>query len=83
MMTELFEKCPLCGGELFKKRVKKVLSGGVHTAAFEMEAQVCSHCGERLYTPEAMRAFDNIREMLEKGEVRELTPIGSNFKCAV
>ena len=82
-MTELFEKCPICGGKLFRKKVKKVLSGGVHTATVEVEAQVCSHCGERLYTPEVIRAFDRIREKLEHGEVEQLTLIGSNFKCAV
>ena len=53
-----FEKCPLCGGELVEKPVEKLLRGGVHTAVLTVMAEVCLHCGERLYPEETVRRFE-------------------------
>jgi YgiT-type zinc finger domain-containing protein len=50
-----FEKCPICGGELEKKEVEKLLRGGKHTAVLRIIAEVCLHCGERLYTEDTVR----------------------------
>jgi hypothetical protein len=37
-----FKKYPVCGGELVKKEVEKLLRGGVHTASLMVLAEVCS-----------------------------------------
>ena len=61
-----FEKCPVCGGDLVKKEVEKLLRGGDHTAVVKVEAQVCLHCGERLYSEQTVRRFEEIRAKLER-----------------
>ena len=60
MKSEITE-CPTCGGELVEKQVEKILKGGNHTATVNVDAQVCLHCGERLYAPETVRRFESIR----------------------
>lgn len=75
-----FERCPICGGELIEKKVEKLLRGGVHTAVLSVEAEVCSHCGERLYSQETIRRFEQIRAKLECQEVAEFQPIGQSFQ---
>ena len=46
-VMKLFEKCPICGGELVEKDVEKILKGGSNTAILTVKAEVCLHCGER------------------------------------
>ena len=75
-----FEQCPVCGGELVEKEVEKLLRGGVHTAVFRVQADVCLRCGERLYSAETVRRFEQIRQKLEKQEVAEFQPIGQTFE---
>ena len=55
-----YEKCPICGGEMIEKNVEKLLRGGVHTASVKVRAEVCSHCGERLYAKETVKYFEQI-----------------------
>ena len=75
-----FEKCPICGGELVKKEVEKLLRGGVHAAVLKVPAEVCLRCGERLYPPETVRRFEQIRQKLERQEVGEFEPLGQTFQ---
>lgn len=75
-----FEKCPVCGGEMIEKEVEKLLRGGSHTAALTVKAEVCLHCGERLYSPETIRRFEQIRAKLERQEVGEFRPVGQSFQ---
>lgn len=77
-----FEKCPVCGGELVEKQVEKLLKGGVHTAVFKVQAEVCLRCGERLYAADVVRRFEQIREKLEKQDVSEFLPLGKTFQVA-
>ena len=77
-----FEKCPVCGGELVHKEVEKVLRGGVHTAIVKVEADVCLRCGERLYSVETVRLFEQIRSKLERGELEDFQPVGQSFVVA-
>jgi YgiT-type zinc finger domain-containing protein len=72
------EKCPVCGGEL----VEKLLRGGVNTAVLEVWAEICLRCGERLYSQETVRQFEQIRAKLEHGQVEEFRPLGQSFKVA-
>jgi len=77
-----FRKCPVCGGEIVEKRVEKLLRGGVHTAVLEVWAEVCLHCGERLYSQETVRHFEQVRAKLERGEIEDFQPMGRSFKVA-
>ena len=81
--TKPFDKCPVCGGELEEKEVEKLLKGGVNTAVIKVRAEVCLHCGERLYSQETVRLFEEIRRKLERKEVAGFQPIGQSFKVTV
>ncbi|PKO23542.1 MAG: YgiT-type zinc finger domain-containing protein [Chloroflexi bacterium HGW-Chloroflexi-1] len=75
-----FGKCPVCGGELVEKTVEKLLRGGIHTAAVTVRAEVCLSCGERLYSQETVKHFEQIRAKLERQEVAEFQPLGRSFQ---
>lgn len=75
-----FEKCPICGGDLVEKEVEKILRGGVHTAVLKVRAEVCLYCGERLYSQETVRRFEEIRAKLERQETTDFEPLGQSFK---
>lgn len=74
-----FDQCPVCGGEVVEKEVEKLLRGGNHTAVVKVQAEVCLHCGERLYTPDVVRYFENVRAKLEREEVAEFQSVGQAF----
>jgi len=75
-----FEKCPVCGGEMVKKEVEKLLRGGNHTAVVTVSAEVCLHCGERLYSQDTISRFEQIRKKLALQQVADLRPIGQSFQ---
>ena len=77
-----FEKCPICGGELQEKEVEKVLKGGSNTAILKVKAEVCLHCGERLYRPETVNRFEEVREKLSAEDVGDFEPIGKTYHVA-
>ena len=75
-----FEQCPVCGGELVEEEVEKLLRGGMHTAVVKVCAEVCLHCGERLYSQETVRRFEEIRARLERQETEAFQPLGLSFQ---
>ena len=77
-----FERCPVCGGELVEKEVEKLLKGGVHIAVLRVQADVCLKCGERLYSIETVRRFEQIRLKLERQELSGFQPLGQSFQVA-
>ena len=77
-----FDQCPLCGGELIEKDVGKLLRGAIHTAILKVRAEVCLHCGERLYSPQTIRRYEEIRVKLEHQETEEFQPLGLSFQVA-
>ncbi len=77
-----FDKCPVCGGELIEKNVEKILRGGQHTAILQVKAEVCLHCGERLYSKETVKYFEQIREKLANQDVSEFQPVGQSFRVS-
>ncbi|MBL7134322.1 MAG: YgiT-type zinc finger protein [Phycisphaerae bacterium] len=77
-----FSKCPTCGGQIAEKHVEKLLRGGVNTAVVKVRAEVCLHCGERLYPQETVRRFEQIRLKLQKQETEEFEPLGQSFEVA-
>ena len=81
-MTSPFPRCPVCGGELVEKEVEKLLRGGVHTAAIRVHAEVCLHCGERLYGEQDVRRFEEVRAKLRRQETGDFRPIGQSFEVA-
>jgi YgiT-type zinc finger domain-containing protein len=78
-----FTKCPVCGGELVAKESEKLLRGGNNTAVVRVMADVCLHCGERLYSQETIRQFERIRKKLETQETEEFQPLGKSFQVKV
>jgi YgiT-type zinc finger domain-containing protein len=78
----LFERCPICKGEIVDKEVEKVLKGGTNTGIIKVKAEVCLHCGERLYTPETVSRFEDIREKLTQEDISEFELIGKTFHVA-
>lgn len=77
-----FEKCPVCGGEMMKKEVGKLLRGGIHTAVLRVPAEVCLQCGERLYSQETVRRFEEVRKKLQLQEVENFQRLGKSFQIA-
>ncbi len=79
-MTELFENCPICGGELEQKAVENVLRGGENTAVLNVSAQVCHRCGEYLYERETIDRFEEIRSKLKRKETSSFEAMGTAYK---
>jgi len=75
-----FNKCPVCGGELIEKKVEKLLRGGENTAVLNVQAEVCLHCGERLYSQETVRRFEEIRTKLKRQETASFKALGRSFQ---
>jgi len=74
-----FEQCPVCAGNLEIKQVEKLLSGSGNTVSMKVTAEVCSHCGERLYAEDVIRAFEEIRGKLRKQEFSHFKALGQSF----
>lgn len=75
-----FEKCPICGSNMVEKEVEKLLRGGKNTAVLKVKAEVCLHCGERLYSQETVSRFEQIRAKLSKQETSDFQPLGKSFQ---
>jgi len=74
-----FEKCPVCGGEIETKQVEKLLRGDGNTVSVKVSAEVCLHCGERLYAEDVVRTFEEIRVKLQKRDFSHLKTLGQSF----
>ena len=62
------------------KEVEKLLRGGSHIASITVTAEVCLHCGERLYNEKTVRRFEDIRHKLEHQQTSEFQPMGQSFR---
>ena len=76
------EQCPICGGEVVEKEVEKLLRGGNHVAVTTVSAEVCLQCGERMYSHEVARRFEEIRSKLARHEVADFQPLGQAFQVS-
>ena len=74
-----FEKCPVCGGDLENKLVEKILRGGDNTLSMKVSAEVCLHCGERIFTEDVVKSFEEIRGKLRKNEFDNFRSLGQSF----
>ena len=75
-----FTKCPICGSDMIEKEVEKLLRGGNNVAVIRVHAEVCSHCGERLYSEETIRRFEDIRKKLERKETTGFEQLGVSYQ---
>ncbi len=73
---------PYMWGELQSEQVEKLLRGGVHTVSMKVAAEVCLHCGERLYTEDVVRSFEKIRGQLRKQDFSHFKSLGQSFTIA-
>ncbi len=80
IMKNYVKKCPTCGGEVIKKEVTEILSGGVNTAFVKVTVGVCQHCGERLYTPDTVKKFERIEAKLKHQDTSDFRPLGKSFQ---
>ncbi len=81
-MKYLNEKCAVCGGQLLEKEVEKLLRGGRNMASLKVRAEVCSHCGERFYTPRVIEQFEKIESELEEDNIQNFQAVGQAFQIA-
>lgn len=72
----------MCGGDLVRKEVEKLLRGDNQTVAVHVTAEVCTHCGERLYSSDTVRRFEQIREKITRGDLDDFELIGQTFQAA-
>ncbi len=79
---KLFDRCPLCGGDVVEKEVDKLLKGNGNTAIVKVKAEVCLHCGERLYTPDVIAKFEDVRNKLKEGKIKDFIEIGKSYQVA-
>ena len=80
-LEEMFEVCPVCGGDLEKKELEEIVRGGSDTAALKVEAMVCLRCGEIIYHERTVRTFERVRAKLRRGETRDMTLVGSSYEA--
>jgi YgiT-type zinc finger domain-containing protein len=83
MAKKYVDKCSHCGGVVIEKEVTEVLYGGVNTAILRIKAGVCLLCGERLYTSEIVRQFEEIEAKLAQQETAEFVPVGQSFQVVL
>ena len=79
-MKKYVEKCPTCGGDVIEKEVTEVLSGGINTAFVKVKVGVCRRCGDRLYTPDVVKKFEEIEAKLERQDTSDFQPLGKSFQ---
>ena len=78
-----FSKCPVCGGEIVEREVEKLLRGGGNIASVTVLAEVCLHCGERLFSKETVVRFEEIRYKLARQQVAEFKSLGQSFQVPI
>ncbi|MBI5215413.1 MAG: YgiT-type zinc finger protein [Ignavibacteriae bacterium] len=78
-----FSECPVCGNTMVEKNVEKLLRGGTNTATVKVKAEVCLHCGERLYSKETIHQFEDIRRKLELRDTKEFSRVGESYTVAL
>ncbi len=76
----LFEKCPVCGGDVELRDIEETLRGGNNTATLKTEALVCLRCGEIMYPITTIRFFDDIKRKLETEDITGFLPMGRAYK---
>ena len=79
---KLSKKCPVCRGKLVEKEVEKFLGGNGDTAVLKIRAEVCLHCGVKLYAPRVIARIAEVKKKLKKGQTKDFILIGKSYKVA-
>lgn len=75
------DKCPRCGfDDVVEKKVDELLRGGEDAAVVTVSADICLHCGERIFTSDTFLRFDQIRKKLASRQVEGFQPVGRYFR---
>ncbi|MHB2036158.1 MAG: type II toxin-antitoxin system MqsA family antitoxin [Nitrososphaerales archaeon] len=63
--------CPICGGRTTMKRVSVTESAGKRLVLIKkVEAEVCSQCGERMYSENTMQKLDSLMRKVKAKTAR-------------
>ncbi len=63
--------CPICGGETVRKRVDLTETVKARLVVIRsVNAEVCSQCGERLYSENEMQKIDAFLQKVKRGSVK-------------
>ncbi len=63
--------CPICGGKTVRKRVDLTESVKDRLVVIKsVKAEVCSECGERLYSQDEMQKIDAFLQKVKTGSVK-------------
>ncbi len=81
-MKKYVKKCPTCGADVIEKEVTEILAGGVNTAFVKVKVGVCLHCGERLYTPDIVKKFEEIEAKLQRQDTSGFRPLGKSYQVS-
>jgi len=73
-------QCPVCSGEIVKKKVEKLLRGGLHTAVVKVDAYVFLGCGEHIYEQKTVSRFEEIRNKLQRQNTSGFHLLGKLFQ---
>ena len=79
-MKVLAQKCPTCGSPTEVRRVEYLVPGTSHVVRLDVEAEVCTRCGQMLFEPETVERFEKIRGKLAAGDVSGFTPVGQAYR---
>ncbi len=66
-------KCPLCGGETKEEEVEveEKINDRMHIIK-GIKAEVCTQCGERMYSENELRCIERIRDEIAQKAVRPI-----------
>lgn len=82
-MPALLTRCFHCGGtDLDEQEVEELLSVDKNVVRCRVSATVCRHCGERYFSPETVRRFEEIRSRLRSGDQTGLVSAGTVLETA-
>ncbi|HDN80389.1 MAG: YgiT-type zinc finger domain-containing protein [Chloroflexi bacterium] len=62
MSKNIVSICPVCGGEVVIKKVEKLIRRGRDVLIVQVEAGVCTKCGEHIYDLETQELFQRLRQ---------------------
>jgi YgiT-type zinc finger domain-containing protein len=63
--------CPICGGKTERKNVDLTQTINRKIVIIKkVKAEVCSQCGERLYSEDEMKKIDVFRKKVKKGSIK-------------
>lgn len=77
---DIFQEMPNLWRRDGNERSREITPGGSHTASITVTAEICLHCGERLYNEKTVRRFEEIRHKLEHQQTSAFQPMGQSFR---